>query len=56
MEVIIMGWIIKMLLKIMKPFAKIMIWQAIFDYLGTALEEDTTSEDPTETAEEEPTE
>ena len=52
-----MGWIIKMLLKIMKPFAKIMIWQAIFDYLGTALEEEeTTSEEPTEAAVEEPTE
>ncbi len=52
-----MGWIVKMLLKIMKPFAKVMIWQAIFDYLGTALEEDTTAEEPTEPAEvEEPTE
>jgi hypothetical protein len=58
MEVVIMmGWIVKMLLKIMKPFAKVMIWQAIFDYLGTALEEDTTAEEPTEPAEvEEPTE
>ena len=44
-----MGWIIKMLLKIMKPFAKAMIWQAIFDYVDEwANEEETTSEAPAE--------
>ena len=50
-----MGWIIKMLLKVMKPFAKIMIWQAIFDYLGN-MEEETTEAGTEEPSEEDTTE
>ena len=45
-----MGWIIKMLLKLFKPFAKIMIMEAILDYF-TEAEGDTTEEgDETTTA------
>ena len=51
-----MGWIIKMLLKVFKPIAKIMILQALLEYFTnadgaeeitddtTAAEEDTTVE------------
>ena len=47
-----MGWIIKMLLKVMKPFVKVMIWQAIFDYLGDVDwdEEEEATEAESETA------
>ncbi len=38
-----MGWIIKMLLKLFKPFAKIMIMEAILDYF-TGTEGDTAEE------------
>lgn len=46
-----MGWVIKMLLKLFKPFAKIMILQAIIESLSGMMEEETTesAEDPTET-------
>ena len=45
------GWIIKMLLKVMKPFAKVMIWEAIFDYLSDVdWEEEETTEAESETA------
>ena len=47
-----LGWIIKMLLKVMKPFAKAMIWEAIFDYLSDVdwEEEEEVTELETETA------
>lgn len=43
-----MGWIIKMLLKLFKPFAKMAILEAIFGMLSEETADDTASEDPTE--------
>ena len=40
------SWILKMLLKVMKPFAKIMIFQAIVSSLMEAVGEDETAEEP----------
>ena len=51
-----MGWIIKMLLKVMKPFVKVMIWQAIFDYLGDLELEDETEPATDEVTTDEPAE
>ncbi len=45
-----MGWIIKMLLKLFKPFAKMAILEAIFSMLSEETVDDTTDEDPTEPA------
>ena len=48
-----MLWIIKMLLKIMKPFAKMAILEALMDYVTNL---DTTDEGETEPAVEDTTE
>ena len=40
------AWVIKMLLKLMKPFAKIMIWEAIFESLSGAVGD--TDEEPSD--------
>lgn len=41
-----MAWIIKMLLKVFKPFAKIMIMQALLEYFTeTATEEEPDASD-----------
>ena len=39
-----LGWIIKMLLKVMKPFAKMAILEMIMGYVADAAAEDATSE------------
>ena len=43
-----MGWIIKMLLKLFKPFAKIMIMQAIMEYFTESMSEPATEEPGTD--------
>ena len=47
-----MAWIIKMLLKVCKPFLKAMIWEAIFDYMSQPIsfEDEPASEEPAEPA------
>ncbi len=50
------GWIIKMLLKVMKPFAKQMIWEAIFDFVENYEFEDETAPAVEDTTAAEPTE
>ncbi|MBQ6023313.1 MAG: hypothetical protein IJL25_10320 [Clostridia bacterium] len=41
------GWIIKMLLKVMKPFVKMALMEAIFDALEDYALDDTTEEGTT---------
>ncbi len=50
-----MGWIIKMMLKVFKPIAKIMILQAILEYFTNAAGGDEVTEDTTGAAEEDTT-
>ena len=50
-----MGWIIKMLLKLFKPFAKMMILEALFNYFTEAAGEEEPTDGTTEPATEEET-
>ncbi len=50
-----MGWIIKMLLKLFKPFAKMMILEALIGYLTDAADEEEPTDSTSEPAAEEET-